>query len=465
MKKTLRKYLQPIYRRYLEPRSAAEDDRRREFILNILLAGILGMATAALLTSVMHHLFGNVQNNSKSLIILPVFWLLISGLLWLSRSGKRVAASYIVVSLVAVVATIHMLQWSFELPIVILVYTLAVILAGVLIGDKPALIIMGIITIVFLGSAYAQTHGMHAPNVSWLGQPPEFGDAIGNVAILWVVGLVSWLANREINRSLSRARESERLLQYERDNLEVKVAERTRELEEAQALRLAEVQKFAEFGRVSAGLLHEVSNPLTAASLDLEQLKNKDQPRLVRQIQMSLEQLRRYVETARRQLVSQSKKEEFTVLKEINKVQNLLRHRLRKERVSVAITCDPDIRLYGDVAKFNQILSNLLNNAIDAYADINAKTKPINIRVHQTGSKVFMSIHDQGVGIPKSQQAKVFEPFYSTKRADAQNLGIGMSLVKKYIEQDFGGTITVHSTKANGTVFTARLPKRGQRES
>jgi len=135
-----------------------------------------------------------------------------------------------------------------------------------------------------------------------------------------IIGLVSWLSDREIDRSLCRARESEAALARERANLEIKVNERTQQLEETQLLHLMELRRFAEFGRLSANLLHEVANPLTAASLSLQLIDDRRYPGLVWQARKNLKHIERYVESARKQLKGQGEITTFCVRSELNQV-------------------------------------------------------------------------------------------------------------------------------------------------
>ena len=279
-------------------------------------------------------------------------------------------------------------------------------------------------------------------------------DAVGYVTILAIIALVSWLTNREISRSLARLRTSEAELAWERDSLEVKVAERTRELQEAQLLRSAELQRFAEFGRLSAGLLHEVTNPLTAVSLNLEQLGNH-KSELIAQARGSLQQLERYIEAARKQVKQRSDQTMFSVRKELDQVACVMLPLTRRAHIALVIGPRVAGRVYGDPVKFNQVVANLIANAIDAYSEDYGQHQPRSIQVSTVIQRqsLQLSVRDWGKGISDAELPHLFEPFYTTKAASERNLGMGLAMIKRIVEENFGGTIVVQSTPGRGTSF------------
>jgi two-component system C4-dicarboxylate transport sensor histidine kinase DctB len=274
-----------------------------------------------------------------------------------------------------------------------------------------------------------------------------------------IIGLVAWLANRETTRSLARARISEHALELERDNLEVKVAERTRELEQAQLVRVMELQRLAEFGRLSAGLLHEMSNPLTVASLNLEQHSSEPRPVLLRRAVQSLQHIERFVDAARKQLKGQGNLTNFSLHQEVKQVTRILGHRAREGGVKFEIISDAQIRLFGDPVKFNQLIANLLINSIEAYDDHPTPfgERRVVITIKRTEKTCQVQVCDWGHGLSADEKQHIFEPFYSTKQHNQQNMGIGLAMVQQIVTADFMGRITVTSSPKRGTCFTVKL--------
>ncbi len=335
---------------------------------------------------------------------------------------------------------------------------LMVVIAGLVLKARAALRFTIITTVCLLTVGHLQIFGGLRPDTSWLNEPLELSNLIDYSLLLSVIGVVSWLANREIDRSLTQARHSEVALAAERDSLEIKVSERTRELEQAQLARVMELQHFAEFGRVSAQLLHEIANPLTAASLNLEQL-NQQQSQAVRQTRQSLQQLERYIEAARKQLKSESQATVFSAQRELQQLLTVLHPLAQNAGVQLEVEQTVSVKLFGDPVRFNQIVANLVVNAIDAYATTGhtASSKRILVSLSSSNRNLYLTVKDWGNGITTDQLPQLFEPFYTTKLAAGRGLGIGLSIVKQSVENDFAGSIRVSSSPTRGTAFRVRF--------
>jgi signal transduction histidine kinase len=445
-----------LYRRFLQPHSLDLDTRRREFILNVLLFGLGVLAFAAILPGAAYLAEGRITNGLSSVFSSVTFLLIVIGLWYLVRRGHYYLGSYTLLVLIGVAYLWLSWRWSFELPAGLLLFAVMLLVAGVLLAARSALRFAALVIAVAFIIASLQVAGTLHPDTAWLHQPIILGDAIGYTIIFCIISLVSWVANSEIDRSLVRARQSEVALAAERDSLEIKVAARTKDLEKIQMVRLMELQRFAEFGRFSANLLHEVGNPLTAASLNLEQVSHGSHSKLVSQAYKSLQHLERYLAAARKQLKGQAELGAFSVHKELAQLLDILLPNARQKGVRLELKEDGRYRLYGDAVKFNQLLSNLIHNAIEAYEEP-AGGKPVIITVAKQNSRVIIAIQDKGHGIPRQALPHIFEPFYSTKPESSRSMGIGLAMVKQFVEQDFQGAITVTSSPNRGTRFTVTL--------
>lgn len=442
----------------LEPHQQESDQRRKEYILNVLLVGLIGAAVIALADSGIDFWSQSIPHYRNSFIVTLLFSGFAISLPYTSRRGHYKLASNVFIFLLALVAAKLTLQWGFMLPQVQLLYAMIIVIASVLLSARAKLVFMSIAMVLIPTVGYLQIHGSLQPNTDWLSKPFYEGDAIGYIIVLMIIGLVSWLSNREIDRSLCRARESEAALDRERANLEIKVNERTQQLEETQLLHLMELRRFAEFGRLSANLLHEVANPLTAASLSLQLIDDRRDPGLVWQARKNLKHLERYVESARKQLKGQGEITTFCVRSELNQVLRSLQPRARQAKVKVNLNLTATHTLTGDAVKFSQLTANLIANAIDAYARAEPSgSRPVEITISRNGAWLRCSVVDWGEGIPAAALSKIFEPFYTTKPDQHQNLGIGLALVKQFAEEDFHGTIKVTSSPTNGTRFSLNL--------
>lgn len=219
----------------------------------------------------------------------------------------------------------------------------------------------------------------------------------------------------------------------------------------------AELRRLAEFGRVSATLIHEISTPLTAASLTLEQLRQERSVSLVKRAQRDLKQLESYIKAARQQLKGESRPSSFSLTVAIHQVVMILDARARAADIKLLVNTIGSVRLYGDQVKFHQIMANLINNAIDSYAPGSDWPKFVRVSVARQKNSITITVSDNGQGISRTNLSRIFEPFFSTKPSAGQGLGIGLATVKRYVEQDFNGSLKVKSRLSFGSSFIIRL--------
>ncbi len=236
----------------------------------------------------------------------------------------------------------------------------------------------------------------------------------------------------------------------------------SRLLAEISVERLRELQRFAEVGRVSAGLIHDMSSPLTAAILHLEQ----DGPS-VRHARRSIRVLERYIEAARKQLRQQDCSTTFCVKREINQAKHILQPLARRRQLNLRFSVAAGHKLVGDPVKFQRIIANLVTNAMDAYDGAGSATQPfIWVAVSVRQPWLVVRVRDWGKGIPPADLPHVFEPFYTTKEPSAMGgTGIGLSTVKQYAEDCFEGRVSVTSPVGRGTEFLVELPLPDNRQN
>lgn len=258
--------------------------------------------------------------------------------------------------------------------------------------------------------------------------------------------------------ALEYARRTKMELIKQRDLLENRAAAHIEELQKSYNYKLSELQRLADFGRLSAHLLHDITNPLTAISLNLNQMRGQPLP-AVAQARKSLRLLERYILSARKQLGAQGHETSFCVQQEIKQLILILKPLANKAGVTLVVCKNQPIQLYGDPVRFNQIMANLVANAIDAYSDIlpSGKNRNVEIGIQDTGRYLHISVQDYGKGITAPELPQIFEPFYTTKNGEGRGLGIGLSIVKQYVQDDYKGTICAKSSQLYGTTFTVLL--------
>lgn len=222
--------------------------------------------------------------------------------------------------------------------------------------------------------------------------------------------------------------------------------------------RIQELHRLAELGRLSATLLHEISNPLTAALLHLDGSKYSSRPG-VKDARRSIKLLKQYVDAARQQLQHESTLTDFRLVSVMAQVKRVVVPLSRRAGVTLIFHPTPNCKVYGDPVKFQQILANLIVNAVEAYQSTEDNLlKPVEIDIHCDEHFLTLQVRDWGQGINYKDLRRVFEPFYTTKTQAGHGLGIGLAIVKQYVTNDFGGSISVSSSRRKGTIFKIVLP-------
>lgn len=224
--------------------------------------------------------------------------------------------------------------------------------------------------------------------------------------------------------------------------------------------RPEELQRFIELGRLSASLLHEISSPLTAALIHLEDV-NDQKSLSVRAIRRSLVRVSRYVNAARKQLRNQGELTIFSLDSQVRDIKRLVLPLAKVKHVKLDFSLTPKAKLRGDPIKFQQILVNLIVNAIEAYDLSQTQTANLRVRVVISDQLKYIQlvVIDWGEGISQAQLPRLFDPFYSTKSGEDKGLGLGLVIVKQCVKDSFNGSINVTSSARNGTCFTIKLPK------
>ncbi len=236
----------------------------------------------------------------------------------------------------------------------------------------------------------------------------------------------------------------------------------TRQIELQEQLRLS--QQLAAVGELSAGIAHEIRNPLSAINTSVGMLQYHsdlpaDDQELLRIISEESQRLEKvvseFIQFARPQ------KPMFERLSLSQLVSDIVRIFQQSADDSVRIIFekkrDPG-PFWFDGNMIRQIVINLLKNALDAIAETPQPTGKIHILLDRrcVDGKPFaeLIVRDNGPGIPQEKQGQIFQPFFSTK---SDGLGMGLSISRKIVEQH-GGRLYLEPDAANGTSFHLLLP-------
>ncbi|MCG8293894.1 sensor histidine kinase [Pseudomonas entomophila] len=253
-----------------------------------------------------------------------------------------------------------------------------------------------------------------------------------------------------------------RLRQRSREELKRQVEERTRELRTAQE-GLVQSAKLAALGQMSAALAHEINQPLTTQRMQLETLRLLLDQGRHEQARLALEPLEQML-TRMAALTGHLKtfarnspgglRERLDLATVVDQALHLLEARIRAEDVEVALYLARPAWVRGDAIRLEQVLINLLRNALDAMAD--KRYKRLEIRIEVDAGLWRLSVLDSGGGIRDADLAKVFDPFFTTKPV-GEGLGLGLA-ISYGIVIDAGGSLQVENLPG-GARFSLTLPR------
>lgn len=303
---------------------------------------------------------------------------------------------------------------------------------------------------------------------------PIFRDLLLTVLLL---SSLFWVLNVRLNLTIhkqQRAKEKEIMRIKAKHNLKAEVQRRTADLNNEiierqkmeQTLRdtqkeLIQAAKLAVLGQLSASISHELNNPLAA-------IRSYADNALVflqrQQTQQTEDNIHRIIHLTERMAKISSQLKVFArkssgelqtmhLLAVVNMAVELVKPQLRSQQVSVSIHDDSfDVQVSADQVQLEQVLVNLLSNAIQAVED--CSEKHIQVNLLRSDDLATVQIEDSGEGISDANLPHLFDPFFTTKET---GLGLGLSISHKIME-NMQGNINAENTPNSGARFSLNLP-------
>ncbi|WP_395598183.1 ATP-binding protein [Pseudomonas sp. A1437] len=270
-----------------------------------------------------------------------------------------------------------------------------------------------------------------------------------------------WLALVFLLLFLNQRWRLSKVRQRNREELEQLVEERTRELRTAQE-GLVQSAKLAALGQMSAALAHEINQPLTAQRMQLATLRLLlDHGRVddaykalkpVDEMLTRMAALTGHLKTFARKSPG-GLRERLDLATVVDQSLQLLDARLRDEQVSLVLHLTRPAWVRGDAIRLEQVLINLLRNALDAMQG--KPCKRLEIRLQADEQLWRLSVIDNGGGIAEEHLGQVFDPFFTTKPV-GDGLGLGLA-VSFAIVHESGGRLSVENGDS-GATFILTLP-------
>ncbi len=235
-----------------------------------------------------------------------------------------------------------------------------------------------------------------------------------------------------------------------------------KELKETQ-LQLINSEKMASLGQLIASVAHEINTPLASISANNEIMQklfedsiNKELLEEINEIdEMAIKRISNIVKSLKRFVrLDEEIQQQADINQELDLTLDLLKHKT-KDRINIIkryanlpfVNCYPNM--------LNQVFLNILMNAIQAIEGSKKQGK-IRIRTVVRNKMLTVVIEDNGVGIDKENEEKIFHAGYTTKKA-GEGTGLGLAISKKIVEKH-NGTISFRTRKNRGTEFTVKIP-------
>lgn len=246
------------------------------------------------------------------------------------------------------------------------------------------------------------------------------------------------------------------------NNMVAQIKKSKAEIEDLHFRQLQHADKLVTLGELAAEMAHEINNPVAIclSRIDYLRMEAEEKPALFQyseDMQVISEQLIK-VSDITRNILKYSKKppRDFRLISLVELVENslkILQPHLQKHNIKLIhdYTCDSSCekaQIVGDAQQIEQMIINLVNNAIDSVG----ANGEIRIHIHcQKDGSLLLAVADNGQGMDEEIRSQIFSPFFTTK-TEGKGTGLGLYIVKKICDQH-RATITCESSPGKGTTF------------
>jgi signal transduction histidine kinase len=278
-----------------------------------------------------------------------------------------------------------------------------------------------------------------------------------------VGGRLHGIVNLEYPEARARERERDQEVLLRVANHAAVTLRLLRSIEELRAQQTAaeHAERLAGLGRLVAGVVHELNNPLTAVNMYSETLAEKlaaagHDPADVEKLRAILEAGRR-IQRLARDLAAYARpaaaiREPVDLAAAVEEALRLAKPALKESSARVDLRLEPAPPVEGTRASLVQVILNLVRNAARAIR----RGGQIAVSLLPDGGEVRLVVEDDGDGMPPEVAARAFEPFFTTTRG-GEGIGLGLPIARGIAERH-GGTVSLETAPGAGTKVTVRLP-------
>lgn len=288
-----------------------------------------------------------------------------------------------------------------------------------------------------------------------------------------------------ISRDITAKKRAEEDLHRIKKELEIRVVERTQELERTYeelhheikermaALEelhvkerlLIQQSRLAAMGEMISNISHQWRQPLNILGLIIQEMELAANSGKFTQTSLNasvakamqiISEMSRTIDDFRNFFSTDKMTVSFTICEVLDKTLSFMEYIFKQMEVHVEVTCEEDVRVEGLRNEYTQAVLNILSNARDVFLEREIVDPLISIRVFFENDMAVVIIKDNGGGIPQEIIDRIFEPYFTTKGPD-KGTGIGLFMSKTIIEKNMGGRLTVCNA-GTGAEFRVAIP-------
>lgn len=400
--------------------AALPENKARKSVLRVLLVGTI-LITSLFFVLLLVSYFGGGNTYVKHRIFINLLALAyLGGAYILLRQKKYHTSSLLLVIFYIAFASLAAWQWGINLPFATLLMSITITLAGILLGARYSLYAASTLCAILIFLQFLTTTNIHMADLSWqTGAQSLPGEVLGYCLLFAILGLVSWIFGRQVERSLKAARAAKNDLQKEKRLLSVRLKERTEKLRTAQLKEMQQLYRFAELGQLSTALLHDLANHLTTLSLDIEDIESRRRSKAIKRAKESMNYLDELVAKVSQQIKDTAQSTRFNTLQCLEELAASLQTKFAENEIDFKISAkgrSENFEIDGDPTRFSQVMAILINNSIDAYYDKKRKTKPVQLQLNATAREISIKIKDWGKGVPPNEKIDYLSHFIQQKK-------------------------------------------------
>jgi len=231
--------------------------------------------------------------------------------------------------------------------------------------------------------------------------------------------------------------------------------------------QLTRADRLSSLGQLSGGIAHEIRNPLAGINLFIDILSDEEkfsrtpqEQDILNEVKINIKKIdgiiKRVLDFARQSETAASSRVKVSVL--LDDSLKLWQSKMVRQGIQLKVLVEDGLAdVLGDPIEIQQVLNNLIRNAVEAMetgGTLTVSVKNATLSFDRKRRAVITRVRDSGPGIPSEQQKRVFNPFFTTKHTGT---GLGLAISHRIVSQH-GGLIFLESAAGQGTTFTVELP-------